>query len=689
LIPHLKRSVRQDCGAIFSVERKREEESMSVSNDSTGISTNVDGRALLSSTFLKFCAKVRINDPSIMPEAGKPFKIRRMPESEGIELADALLENTSVTYIQLEMEEFTKSSTEAMAKYMRASKHLQRIHWDVESGADYRFGSRHREEILCCFLPAIQESTSLKELHINFPVTGGPSHLALENVLTHTQSLRSLSLIYPDGLLEDIAVASDRSGLKKNTTLRELTLEFSRGATICPPPAHSYGRHNVSPILTSLRDHPCLRRLCLRGHAMDLSGLETLLLSDNSKLTELEIEPFRGSPPIVGMTHVLQALVGHSGLTTLGLRRCPLDRDNARLLRVALCNIPSLHSLALSERTLGSAGGLAELAPALYCNTSIKVLDISDNNWNDMKSAGLLRDILRSNKTMTTIDLSVNRFGQTTGAFDCIADGLGSNSTLLNVGLSSCHLADGHVSTLARNIGSRNTMLQKLTLGNNPMGVGALLETMEQNSNHITDLDLQCNLIGDEEASLVARALGNNALANLTRLSLSICGISDDGFIALVSALEQNTSLLHLDLSYNNGLSERAFLALAESLPEIKTLQQVDLSWCTGLASAMPLLLAGLRKNTSLFRFHVANCAPSSVPPTPAETAKCAGGWMPEMERMGYRNRFLSLIRDPTERLPPRGIWPHALARIATLPHIIFEVLGSQPKLVLSEDTEG
>jgi hypothetical protein len=98
--------------------------------------------------------------------------------------------------------------------------------------------------------------------------------------------------------------------------------------------------------------------------------------------------------------------------------------------------------------------------------------------------------------------------------------------------------------------------------------------------------------------------LGNNALANLTRLSLFTCGIGDDGFIALVSALEQKTSLLQLDLRHSHGISERVFLALAERLPEIKVLQQVDLSWYTGFALAIPLLLAGLRKNTSLFRMY-------------------------------------------------------------------------------------
>ena len=256
--------------------------------------------------------------------------------------------------------------------------------------------------------------------------------------------------------------------------------------------------------------------------------------------------------------------------------------------------------------------------------------------------------------------------------------------------LQGCDLKDAGVSTLARSLGSQNTTLQKLSLGMNSItstGVGVLLETMEQNGHHITDLSLQNNSFGNEGASLLARSLGNNALPSLRRLSASSCGIDDDGFIALMSALEQNTSLLQLDLRFNRrGISERAYLALAESLPEIKVLQRIDLTWCESLASAMPLLLTGLRKNTSLFHFYVGGCAPRFLPPTPEETTRCAGGWIQEMERLGYRNRFRTLIGAPKERLPPRGVWPHALARVATLPDVIFEVLRSKPSLVPSED---
>ena len=89
---------------------------MSVSNDCTLKGTIDEGRPLLSSTFLDFCIKVRYNDPSILPECGKPFKIRHMGEREGIELADALLESTSVTYLELETGTYTKSVAKAMSE---------------------------------------------------------------------------------------------------------------------------------------------------------------------------------------------------------------------------------------------------------------------------------------------------------------------------------------------------------------------------------------------------------------------------------------------------------------------------------------------------------------------------------------------------------------------------------------------
>jgi hypothetical protein len=132
-----------------------------------------------------------------------------------------------------------------MAKYVGTSKRLQCLgFWITEV--------RDQEEMLCCFLPAIQESTSLKELRMELPCGSGTSNLGLDNILAHTQSLQSLSL-WASGQLEDLALAAARSGLKKNTSLRELKVELLQGAT------------TFSSRFTSLHDHPHLRRLCLWG----------------------------------------------------------------------------------------------------------------------------------------------------------------------------------------------------------------------------------------------------------------------------------------------------------------------------------------------------------------------------------------------------------------------------------------
>jgi hypothetical protein len=230
---------------------------------------------------------VRKDDPSILQELGNPFIIRQLSEREDNELADALLENNSVTNLEFETGKCTKSSAEALAKYVRTSKCLQRIRWRRELDIEYQ-ELRQSEEITCCFLSAFQESTSLKELAIDFSLIDGSSNLALENMLTHTQSLRSLSLrISPRQNIAVAVVAAAQAGLKNNTTLQELTLDC-------------WVATNVAPILTSLRDHPLLRRLCLSGQGVDLTGLETLLLSDTSKITELDVHGCSGVLPLMG-----------------------------------------------------------------------------------------------------------------------------------------------------------------------------------------------------------------------------------------------------------------------------------------------------------------------------------------------------------------------------------------------------
>jgi hypothetical protein len=77
---------------------------------------------------------------------------------------------------------------------------------------------------------------------------------------------------------------------------------------------------------------------------------------------------------------------------------------------MVLRNMPSLYTLVLKDRTLGSTE--TELVPALCHNTSIKMLDMSGNGLSDIDSAKRLRDIIRRNKSMIALNLSGKNVGK-------------------------------------------------------------------------------------------------------------------------------------------------------------------------------------------------------------------------------------------------------------------------------------
>jgi hypothetical protein len=55
---------------------------------------------------------------------------------------------------------------------------------------------------------------------------------------------------------------------------------------------------------------------------------------------------------------------------------------------------------------------------------------------------------------------------------------------------------------------------------------------------------------------------------------------------------------------------------------------------------------------------------------------------MQEMQFLGDRNRFISMMRARLDDPLPRGLWPHALAKVATRRDVLMYVLGSKPNLV-------
>jgi hypothetical protein len=66
-------------------------------SDPNASTSSADG-VPLSSEFLEFCAKVRKNDPSILPAPANFLRIRHMSEKEDIELAEMLFWKATVSH---------------------------------------------------------------------------------------------------------------------------------------------------------------------------------------------------------------------------------------------------------------------------------------------------------------------------------------------------------------------------------------------------------------------------------------------------------------------------------------------------------------------------------------------------------------------------------------------------------------
>jgi hypothetical protein len=281
------------------------------------------------------------------------------------------------------------------------------------------------------------------------------------------------------------------------------------------------------------------------------------------------------------------------------------------------------------------------------------------------------------NKTITSLCIADNAFGNNATATRSIVEGVRSNTALQKLDLNGCRLVDQGISLLANALVTRNASILELDLRWNritTVGIRALVDDMEAMIN-LTKLSLWGNPITSEGATILADALGRNAMPNLQQLDLGWCGIDDDGFVALVFALEHNTSLQILDLQYNY-FGERSFMALAESLPTIKGLQEISIALyetddsSLELEPTLPLLLEGFRKNTSLVKVAIEGYT--------------LGEWSRELKFLGRRNQFIPLLKasDPPNASPQRGIWSRALAKVATEPDVLFHVLRNKPKLV-------
>ncbi|XP_073780120.1 NACHT, LRR and PYD domains-containing protein 3 isoform X2 [Danio rerio] len=196
--------------------------------------------------------------------------------------------------------------------------------------------------------------------------------------------------------------------------------------------------------------------------------------------------------------------------------------------------------------------GCAALASALISNPEhLTDLNLSRNNLGD--SVTLLSAVLEDPHCKLE-KLWLYYCGLTDEGCAALASALRSNPEhLRDLDLSWNKLGDS-VTLLSAVLEDPRCKLEKLELYNCGLtdeGCAALASALRSNPEHLRDLNLSGNKLGDSVTLL--SAVLEDPRCKLEKLWLSDCGLTDEGCAALASALRSNPEhLTELDLSWNN-----------------------------------------------------------------------------------------------------------------------------------------
>ena len=206
----------------------------------------------------------------------------------------------------------------------------------------------------------------------------------------------------------------------------------------------------------------------------------------------------------------------------------------------------SLTTLDLSRNRIGAAGA-ESLSEALKVNTCLTTLDLRDNEI-DSAGAESLSKALKVNTCLTTLNLGCNRIGAT-GA-KSLSEALKVNTCLATLDLGWNRMGATGAESLSEAL-KLNTCLTTLDLGDNQIGsAGAefLSEALKVNT-CLTTLNLTWNRMGATCAESLSEALKVNTC--LTTLDLGWNRMGAAGAKSLSGALKVNTRLAILDLCKN------------------------------------------------------------------------------------------------------------------------------------------
>ncbi|XP_039516233.1 NACHT, LRR and PYD domains-containing protein 12-like isoform X5 [Pimephales promelas] len=358
------------------------------------------------------------------------------------------------------------------------------------------------------------------------------------------------------------------------------------------------------------------------------AALTSALISNPEHLRELDLTGNKIGESVNLLCDVLQN--PHCKLEKLRLSYCGVTDEGFAALTSALISNPEhLRELDLSGNKMGESvnllcdvlqnphckleklwlwdcgvtdEGFAALTSALRSNPEhLRDLDLSFNKIGE--SVNLLCDVLQ-NPHCKLEKLRLYNCGVTDEGFAALTSALRSNPEhLRDLDLSGNKIGES-VNLLCDVLQNPHCKLEKLWLyycGVTDEGFAALTSALRSNPEHLRDLDLSGNKMG-ESVNLLCDVL-QNPHCKLEKLWLSYCGVTDEGFAALTSALRSNPEHLRdLDLSWNKIGESVNLLCDVLQNPHCK-LEKLWLRDCGVTDEGFAALTSALRSNPEHLRY--------------------------------------------------------------------------------------
>ncbi|XP_016104425.1 uncharacterized protein [Sinocyclocheilus grahami] len=413
---------------------------------------------------------------------------------------------------------------------------------------------------------------------------------------------------------------------KNPLLLRELNLSL-----------HELGDTRVNQISALLQDKHCkLNTLMLNNNSItaeDCAALTSAFNSNPSNLIELDLSGNKlGNSGIKKISPLLKNT--QCRLEKLKLSDCSITEEGYKALASALRSNPShLIELDLTGNDPGQSGvkqlndllldrhyklqivrflkspaaeeACEYLTKALGTSPLLlKELDLSEDKLGDLDGKKLSALLMDSHSKVQKIKL--NNCELTEKSCSVLATVLSSKTILKEMNLNNSRLLDSGVKEICEGLKNPVCELKMLKLSKCDLteeSCSALASVLSSDSSSLKDLDLSNNNLEDSGVKLLSDGLKENC--KLEKLSLSDCSISEEGYIALASALRSNPShLIELDLRGNDpgqsGVKQLSDL-LQDPNSQLKTLLRFlgpaadeACQYVTGIVGKNPLLLREL-----------------------------------------------------------------------------------------------